>query len=65
MDTVTKPVQGLFDLVEGTASAMKELAGPSTGGGRRTAASGLVDLELSLNFCLLYMNCLNYWEYML
>ncbi|VDO43568.1 unnamed protein product, partial [Haemonchus placei] len=34
VDTVTKPVQGLFDLVEGTASAMKELAGPATGSGR-------------------------------
>ncbi|KAK6738708.1 hypothetical protein RB195_020676 [Necator americanus] len=42
VDTVTKPVQGLFDLVEGTASAMKELAGPSTGSGRRSAASGRV-----------------------
>ncbi|RCN34773.1 hypothetical protein ANCCAN_19384 [Ancylostoma caninum] len=42
VDTVTKPVQGLFDLVEGTASAMKELAGPATGGGRRTAATGRI-----------------------
>ncbi|VDL65806.1 unnamed protein product [Nippostrongylus brasiliensis] len=42
VDTVTKPVQGLFDLVEGTASAMKELAGPSTGSGRRLAATGRV-----------------------
>lgn len=27
VDTVTKPVQGIFDLVEGTASAMKEIVG--------------------------------------
>uniref|UniRef100_A0AC35TVT4 Ricin B-type lectin domain-containing protein n=1 Tax=Rhabditophanes sp. KR3021 TaxID=114890 RepID=A0AC35TVT4_9BILA len=26
-DTITKPVQGVFDLLEGTASAMKEVAG--------------------------------------
>ena len=31
VDMVTKPVQGIFDLVEGTASAMKEIAGPATG----------------------------------
>ncbi|VDK72688.1 unnamed protein product [Litomosoides sigmodontis] len=31
VDTVTKPVQGIFDLVEGTASAVKEIVGgPST-----------------------------------
>ncbi|VDM60896.1 unnamed protein product [Angiostrongylus costaricensis] len=42
VDTVTKPVQGLFDLVEGTASAMKELAGPATGSGRRLAASARI-----------------------
>uniref|UniRef100_A0A1I7WZH9 Ricin B-type lectin domain-containing protein n=1 Tax=Heterorhabditis bacteriophora TaxID=37862 RepID=A0A1I7WZH9_HETBA len=42
VDTLTKPVQGLFDLVEGTASAMKQLAGPSTGVARRSAASGRV-----------------------
>lgn len=27
VDTVTKPVQGIFDLVEGTASAVKEIVG--------------------------------------
>ncbi|MFH4978277.1 hypothetical protein AB6A40_004986 [Gnathostoma spinigerum] len=27
VDTVTKPVQGIFDLVEGTASAVKEMVG--------------------------------------
>uniref|UniRef100_A0AC35U203 Chorein_N domain-containing protein n=1 Tax=Rhabditophanes sp. KR3021 TaxID=114890 RepID=A0AC35U203_9BILA len=27
VDTITKPVQGVFDLLEGTASAMKEVAG--------------------------------------
>uniref|UniRef100_A0A158PC49 VPS13_C domain-containing protein n=1 Tax=Angiostrongylus cantonensis TaxID=6313 RepID=A0A158PC49_ANGCA len=42
VDTVTKPVQGLFDLVEGTASAMKELAGPATGSGRGLAASARI-----------------------
>ncbi|KAM3719637.1 Intermembrane lipid transfer protein [Dirofilaria immitis] len=31
VDTVTKPIQGIFDLVEGTASAVKEIVGgPST-----------------------------------
>uniref|UniRef100_A0A915ASC0 Vacuolar protein sorting-associated protein 13D n=5 Tax=Parascaris univalens TaxID=6257 RepID=A0A915ASC0_PARUN len=30
VDTVTKPVQGIFDLVEGTASAMKEIVGGPT-----------------------------------
>ncbi|VDN01283.1 unnamed protein product [Thelazia callipaeda] len=31
VDTVTKPMQGIFDLVEGTASAVKEMVGgPST-----------------------------------
>ncbi|VDK48292.1 unnamed protein product [Anisakis simplex] len=29
VDTVTKPVQGIFDLVEGTASAVKEIVGGS------------------------------------
>ncbi|UMM18768.1 hypothetical protein L5515_014679 [Caenorhabditis briggsae] len=37
VDTVTKPVQGVFDFVEGTASAMKELAMPATGVRRATA----------------------------
>ena len=31
VDTVTKPVQGIFDLVEGTASAMKEIVGGPAG----------------------------------
>uniref|UniRef100_A0A1I7TSK2 Ricin B-type lectin domain-containing protein n=1 Tax=Caenorhabditis tropicalis TaxID=1561998 RepID=A0A1I7TSK2_9PELO len=39
VDTVTKPVQGVFDFVEGTASAMKELAMPATGVRRATAQS--------------------------
>uniref|UniRef100_A0A8R1HWG4 Ricin B-type lectin domain-containing protein n=1 Tax=Caenorhabditis japonica TaxID=281687 RepID=A0A8R1HWG4_CAEJA len=39
MDTVTKPVQGVFDFVEGTASAMKELAMPATGVRRAMAQS--------------------------
>uniref|UniRef100_A0A8L8KNU0 Ricin B-type lectin domain-containing protein n=1 Tax=Heligmosomoides polygyrus TaxID=6339 RepID=A0A8L8KNU0_HELPZ len=54
VDTVTKPVQGLFDLVEGTASAMKELAGPATGSGRRLAASGLVFAERCLHRVVLF-----------
>ncbi|CAI5441534.1 unnamed protein product [Caenorhabditis angaria] len=41
VDTVTKPVQGVFDFVEGTASAMKELAMPATGV-RRMAATNRV-----------------------
>ncbi|CAI2346071.1 unnamed protein product [Caenorhabditis sp. 36 PRJEB53466] len=39
VDTVTKPVQGVFDFVEGTASAMKEFAMPATGVRRATAQS--------------------------
>ncbi|TKR63469.1 hypothetical protein L596_027296 [Steinernema carpocapsae] len=27
LDTVTKPVQGLFDFVEGTSTALKEMIG--------------------------------------
>ncbi|CAD6197787.1 unnamed protein product [Caenorhabditis auriculariae] len=38
VDTVTKPVQGVFDFVEGTASAIKEVAMPATGVRRLTAS---------------------------
>ncbi|CAI4229925.1 unnamed protein product [Auanema sp. JU1783] len=42
VDTVTKPVQGLFDLVEGTATAMKELAGSTASGSRRSVVLGKI-----------------------
>ena len=30
VDTITKPVQGVFDFLEGTASAVKKISAPST-----------------------------------
>ncbi|CAB3411170.1 unnamed protein product [Caenorhabditis bovis] len=39
VDTFTKPVQGVFDFVEGTASAMKEFSMPSSSSRRAFAQS--------------------------